>query len=278
MHSLIAAALIGVLAAATPMPAPTPTAPSLPLIYHSVSRPLCSSLQDRIKPALGMMIENDQTIAKSKPYFQDYIQRSMDGSNAGQDMAVMHLESLVTPLVKNTLAVQKLLEDPAVFPAVARSADDRRLIDIKVKMLKALAAQEAALDIINGFVTTQQLGEMQHEGFGFISAITGSGNPNQSSQGITDLIGPTPNPMHPQVFDDFALQAGLAPNQYEIDPTTIPGLALGYNPISKLKDGITWTQDIGKKEAVPLVKSILAAATSCGYQPSAPPSSPSPNP
>lgn len=278
MHSLIAAVLIGALTAATPTPMPIPTAPSLPTIYHSMTRPLCSSLQDRIKPALGMMIENDRTIAKSKPYFQDYIQRSFDQSGAGQNMAVMHLESLVTPLVKNTLAVQKLLEDPSVFPAVARSADDQRLLDIKVKMLRALAAQEAALDIINGFVTTQQLGQMQHEGFGYISAITGSGNPNQNNQGVTDLIGATPNPMHPQAFDDFAIQAGLAPNQYEIDPTTIPGLALGYNPISKLKEGITWTQDIGKKEAVPLVQSILAAATSCGYQPSAPPSSPSPNP
>ncbi len=278
MHSLIAAVLIGALTAATPTPMPIPTAPSLPTIYHSMTRPLCSSLQDRIKPALGMMIENDRTIAKSKPYFQDYIQRSFDQSDAGQNMAVMHLESLVTPLVKNTLAVQKLLEDPSVFPAVARSADDQRLLDIKVKMLRALAAQEAALDIINGFVTTQQLGQMQHEGFGYISAITGSGNPNQNNQGVTDLIGATPNPMHPQAFDDFAIQAGLAPNQYEIDPTTIPGLALGYNPISKLKEGITWTQDIGKKEAVPLVQSILAAATSCGYQPSAPPSSPSPNP
>jgi hypothetical protein len=266
MIAWLAAAL---LAAATPTPSP------LPLIYHSVTRPLCSSLETRIRPALAMMIQNDATIDKSLPYFQDYIKRSAEGSDAGRDIAVMHLESLVTPLVNNTLAVQKLLEDPSVFPAVARSADDQTLIAIKQQMLKTLATQEAALDIINGFVTTQQLSQMQHEGMGYVAALSASGPNGQTNSAVTDLAGATPDPTHPSQFDDLALNAGLSPNPYEIDLTRIPGLALGYNPISALKEGVEWTQDQGRKAADPLAKTVVNAAHTCGA-PASP--SPSPNP
>jgi hypothetical protein len=267
MIALFAAALVS-----TATPAPTP--PPLPLIYHSVTRPLCSSLADRIRPALGMMIDNDATIAKSVSYFEEYVKRATEGSDAGRDIAVLHLETLVTPLVNNTLAIQKMLEDPSVFPPVPRTADDATLTAIKEQMLKTLATQEAALDIINGFVTTQQLSQMQHEGLGYISALSAQGPGGQTNSAATQLTGPTPDPDHPNAYDDLALQAGLAPNPYEIDPTRIPGLALGYNPITALKEGVVWTQEQGRKAAEPLAKTVTDAAHSCG----APAASPSPNP
>ena len=82
-----------------------------------MSRPLCSALATKIRPAVALMIQNDATIAKSPPLFKDYIELSASGSNAGRNMAVMRLESLVTPLVQNSLAIQKLLDDPSVFPS-----------------------------------------------------------------------------------------------------------------------------------------------------------------
>ena len=269
------AALAAVLLAT---PTPLPSFPPLPQIYHTISRPLCSSLQDRIRQALGLMIENDAAIQKSLLDFSQYIKRATEGSEAGKDIAVLRLENLVTPLVRNTLAVQKLLEDPSVFPQVARTDDDKRLIEIKAEMLKSLAAQEAALDIINGFVQTQQMAELQHADAGYLSSLSAAGPSGQQNSAQAQLEGPTPDPNHPQTFDDLALQAGLAPNQYQIDPTTIPGLAMGYNPISRLRDGVVWTQNAGKKADALLVKSIIAAVRSCGGSPSQPPASPSPKP
>lgn len=266
--------LAGLIGAASPVPSPTLP----PLIYHAVVRPLCSSLQTRIKPALGLMIRNDATIDKSLPLFQEYISRVAEGSDAGRDIAILHMESLVQPLVDNTLAVQKFLEDPSVFPQIPRNDDDKKLIEIKTEMLKTLAAQAAALDIINGFVTTQQMSEMQHEGWGWLESTSGQGPNGQSNGAVNDLIGPTPDPlMRPQTFDDMAIQAGVAENQYQIDPTTIPGLAVGYNQVSKLKDGVVWTQDLEKKIERPLVAAVIAAANSC-MPPQTPAVSPSPKP
>jgi hypothetical protein len=286
---LLAVVLAGT-AATAPSPEPTATPSNLPEIYHTMSRPLCSALATKIRPAVALMMQNDATIAKSPPLFTDYIKTASAGSDSGRDMAVYRLNSLVTPLVQNSLAIQKLLEDPDVFPATAHNDDDKQLIDLKTKMLKTLASQQASLDIINGFVQTQQLDSMQHEGFGYMHAITGqNGTPGQNTQpGINQappsgIEGGTTqtnvNQSIPSNFDDLVLQAGLQPNQYEFDPTQIPGLQVGYNQIGKLKEGLEWTQDESKKNEQPLSQVIVRAAQACGAQaPGQAPATPSPKP
>ena len=279
---LCAAALAGGSAvAATPPPTAGSTPP--PQIYRIKVRPLCSALHGKIAPAVGMMLQNDATIAKSPKLFEDYAKGGFDvdsedpdhNASARQNLSVLRLENLVSPLVNNILAIQKMLEDPAVFPASAQSGDEQKLVVLKKQMLTSLASQQAALDIINGFVTTQQLGAMQHEGYGFIPSIAGGDiggqNGSQHDQALSDAIGPTSDPLHPQVFDSTAINAGLTPNPYEIDLTRLPGLALGYNPVSHLKDGVKWTQAQSKKTENVLAKSILQAAHECGAQTTAVP-------
>jgi hypothetical protein len=276
--AVVLAVLVAGPAAAAPAPSPTP--PNLPQIYHSVSSPLCSALATTVRPAIAMMMQNDATIAKSPPLFGDYIKLSAAGSDSGKDMSVYRLNSLVTPLVQNTLAIQKLLEDPSIFPRTAHNEDDQRLIDLKNKMLKTLASQQASLDIINGFVETQQLGSMQHEGFGYMHAITGQSSSGSSGQsGLPAMNQPpqtlpagaaAPTSQTPQAFDDLVLQAGLTPNQYEVDPTQIPGLAVGYNQIGKLKEGLEWTQTEAQKSETPLAQAVVNASKICGAQLPAP--------
>lgn len=263
-----------ILLAAALAASPAPTASAPPEIVHTISSPVCSALQAKVRPAIGMMLQNDQTIAKGDPLFKHYVQTQLETDpQADQDLTVVRLENLVSPLVNNILSIQKMLDDPSVFPAVAQNDDDKRLIDLKQKMLATLASQQASLDIINGFVQTQNLAGMQHEGFGYIGAITGSGmtsiKPDASSP-----IGPvsTPNPQGaPQPFDNTLINAGLATNPYEMDLTKIPGLALGYNPVSKLKDGLDYTQADAQKNESRLGKTVYDTIKLCGGQPSASP-------
>jgi hypothetical protein len=280
-------------ASAATSASPAPQATQLPEIYHSISRPLCSALATKILPAIGMLMQDDKTIAKGPPLFQDYIRMAGAGSHEGEDMAVYHLNNLVSPLVQNTLAIQKMLEDPTVFPATPHNDDDKQLIALKDDMLKTLATHQASLDIINGFVQTQQLGEIQHEGEGQLQQMTGqpsdptqTTNQGQNSLSMTqpptnEVIGArqgslAQNTNSPQVFDDLVLNAGLAPNQYEIDPTQIPGLQVGYNQIGNLKSGLEWTQNDSQNAEKALAKTAINAAHTCGA-PQAP-TAPSPNP
>src|ERR1700722_2893974 len=211
--ALLCAVLQSTSALADPSPAPSTT--PLQEIYHSYSSPLCSALRTRIAPAIAMIQQNDATIAKSNPLFKRYVSDSMGGelSKPSEDMTVVRLGNLVRPLVDNILATQKLLEDSTIFPDNPQTDDEKRRADLKAKALAALAAQQASLDIINGFVQTQQLAGMQHDGFGFIGAITGSDMTSAQRTTPAAAGGPasTPDPFNrPSMFDDTAINAGLA--------------------------------------------------------------------
>jgi len=288
MRSTLAAALLGASflaciasapAAPNASPAPVPTRTAPPEIYHTVVHPVCSALSTKIRPAIGMLLENDQLIGKSPAMFKEYGMAQFNQSDAQKNMTILHMEDLVTPLADNVLAIQKMLEDPSVFPPAARDQEDQRTLNLKNQLLESLADQQAALDIINGFVETQQLADMQHEGFGYIYAISGEGQ-NRNTGGVDPLhnIAPTADPLHPQPFDDTVINAGLPTNPYEIDLTRVPGLTLGYNPVKSLQEGVEWTQSEGQKHEATLAKSVVQTVRLCGGQVPAPGASPSAKP
>src|SRR5579862_545689 len=196
---MIAAALVAIAPAppiraadTPPSPVPAHSGTPPPQIYHIITRPLCSELRSHIKPAIGMMLQNDKQIGKGPDLFSRYNRGALEGqnntasnnagmhsptlddsvgSNASQNMALLGMENLVSPIANNIIAIQKLLDSPELTKGTGSPDDDKRLQEIRTSLLKALATQSAALDIINGFVDTQQMGDLQHSGQEFISAI-----------------------------------------------------------------------------------------------------------
>jgi hypothetical protein len=225
--------------AATTSPSATP----LRQIYHIVVRPMCTELRTHVTPAVGMMLQNDAAIAKSGPLFKDFIITGMhsdpshasnydtvDYDSPGRAMAVQRMEAIVPRLAQNVIAIQKILDNTTLTQKTGYAADDQQLATIRTQLYKVLATQSASLDLINGFVTTQQLGEVQHVGTEYLASINGTGltstpGPQQSNPNIQDPNSP-----------------GLPPNPYMIDPSQIPGLIVGYNPISKVADALEWVR------------------------------------
>ena len=243
-------------------PTPAPTAP--PEIIHTLSRPLCSALQTKIRPGIGMLLQNDETIAKSPAYFKDYAQAQFAKSDSGQSFNVMRLSNLVLPIANNLIAIQKLLDDPSVFPANEKSSDDKAKNALKKQLLESLAQQQASLDLINGFVETQNLADMQHEGFGFIWSIANSGQNQGNQSQLLKQISATPDPSKPDPFDNTVINAGLPTNPYEVDLSRIPGLSLGFNPVNAIREGLTFTQSESQRTEGALSKSVMDAVRSCG--------------
>jgi hypothetical protein len=226
------------------------TATPPPQIYRVVTRPLCSELRERIKPAIGMMMENDSTIKRSPEIFKQYNSAALygsdpvaaqsgpgamdpgGGSNGPQEMALLGLENLIRPIANNIIAIQTVLDSPELRVGTGLPDDDKRLQEIRQKLLKALATQNASLDIISGFVDTQQMANLQHAGEAYISSV------NQPETQRASAATPAPDPLtyNPNY-------AGLPPNPYTIDLATVPGLTLGYNPVTRLIDALHWTID-----------------------------------
>lgn len=257
------------------------TATPPPQIYHVVSRPLCSELHQHIKPAIGMMLENDVTIKKSPALFKAYNMGALygsgpsstneggqqrefpteTGSNESQNMALLGLENLIRPIANNIIAIQTALDSPELRVGTGREDDDKRLQDIRAKLLKALAAQNASLDIISGFVDTQQMSDLQHAGEEYINSMS---QPDMN-KGTAATPAPDPLTSNPNY-------AGLPPNPYSIDLATVPGLTIGYNPVTRLVDALHWTIDQTSARENEAASAVMSSATLCSAVPlSSPP-------
>lgn len=277
----VAAALVATAPALSATPTPPPT------IYHVVTRPLCTELRAHIAPAIGMMLQNDTTIKKSPDLFSHYNTSALygqdagtagissDGSsgggstsgdaaatktNASQNMALLGLENLIRPIANNIIAIETLLDTPALLHGTGQPDDDKQLQAIRAQLLKALATQNASLDIISGFVDTQQMADLQHAGEAYISQIS---QPDVSTGGST----PGPNPLAADPN-----YAGLPPNPYNIDPANIPGLTLGYNPVTRLLDALHWTIAQTSERENDAAKAVMSSAAICRNVPLASPS------
>ena len=235
---------------------PTPTPP--PEIYRVVSRPLCTQLRERIKPAIGMLLENDAQIKKGPDLFQRYNLGALQGNDSGtgsngeQEMALLGLENLIRPIANNVIAIQTILSNPQLTTPSGRADDDKRLAEMRVQLLKALAAQNASLDVISGFVDTQQMADLQHAGQEYINEV------NQPETNNASEATPTPNAIgyNPNY-------AGLPPNPYTIDLANVPGLTLGYNPVTRLLEGLNWTMGQTAARENAAATAVLANAAIC---------------
>jgi hypothetical protein len=261
MHKALSAVLILAVAVGASPASQHPVKPVVklatppPTITTVTSRPFCSALRNNIGPAIGTLLQNDNIIRVGPKLLSDYNRAIANGENgtARKDMTLLQMENMVGPLVGNVKSIQKALEDPAVFHDPPRTADEKRLLVLRDQILAAVAMQNASLDIVNGLVTTAQLGEIQHEGEGIVSAI--NGDVDQSKMMGTA----TPNPL---TVDPNA--AGLPQDTHFIDPTTIPGLSLGYNPITRLNEGLKWTIAQANARENATAPHVMDAVRLCG--------------
>ncbi|MBV9333347.1 MAG: hypothetical protein JO146_05020, partial [Candidatus Eremiobacteraeota bacterium] len=219
-----------------------------PEIYHVVTSALCARLHERVRPAVAMILQNDEKIAKSPPLFKKYQQGTLTGF--GQDtaqngdsiytqtpetrMALQQMSYLVIPIARNIIAAQTLLDDVKLVEPTGNPNDDAKLAQIKRQLLETIAYQSASLDIINGFVQTLQMGDLQHAGEEYLSEM-------QGQDLNTSMARETPNPWQDPNTP------GLAPNPYSLNVEQIPGLSVGYNPLGRIVEGLTWLQEETQK-------------------------------
>lgn len=218
-------ALVLAVSVATPKPAATPPK----TIIHERVSPLCTGLRNNIGPAIGKVLQNDATIAQSRPLLRNYVKAASTGS-ASKDLQVSRIERLISPLVNNTAAIEKLLNDPYVFPKVVRSESDKQLLEMRAYLQQVVDQQKAALDVINGFVTTEQLGQLQQEGSDIYQRLTATHEITAAQggglRGPAAAGAPTPPP-------NEILNSGVAKTpQQQADPALQDSDFLaGHNPL-----------------------------------------------
>lgn len=257
---------------ADPLPAPSPHGTAPPEIIHLVTTPFCANIRDHVRPAVGLILENDRTIAKSPPLFNRYARGAFNAQDKGAanfsggapqadsvyaqspetSMALQQMSYLVSPIAQNIISAEKLLTAAEMSKPTANPSDDKKLQQIKDQLMETIAFQSASLDLINGFVATQQLGELQHAGQEYIADLS-----QNDLSAEHPLISVTPGPLQ----DPNA--PGLQQNPYNVDLAAVPGLAVGYNPLSRIVDGLHWVQTETTKRENVAGTSITNALSEC---------------
>jgi hypothetical protein len=249
-----------------------PIATPPPQIYHVITTPICARLHERIRPAVALILQNDGTIAKGPPLFKKYARAAFVSLNTTADtrgnaapaaydstnvaspatsMALQQMSYLVAPIAQNLITAQTLLDDGDLTKPTGNAADDEKLAAIRTGLLQTVAYQSASLDLVNGFVATQQMGELQHAGETYIGAIQG-GNDTRGIAGP-----PSPSPMQ----DPNA--PGLPPNPYAVDLAAVPGLSVGYNPLSRILEGLAWLQGETNSRENATAATVMSALSGC---------------
>jgi len=236
----------------------TPTPPPLKEITHVRSSALCGSLKRTILPVVGHELQIDKYIATSRPLFNDLTQkRRMNAGKGAEDLDVMRLEGLIRPLNDNIAEAKKLLDDPKAFPKHANSQQDKDLLAIRDSLRQSVARQENVLDMISGFVDTQQMGELQAAGHDYDAAISGSDTAKAA------------NPQPTATPDSGLLTAGVGNSQNDVtrkyDPTYKESNTLFGNDVySAFSQAVgQYQQEIGKHESA-ASEVILRSVPQCG--------------
>ena len=163
--------------------------------------------------------------------------------------------------------------------------DVRRSADFYVRMLgfdvvaeppgwvTELAEQRRALDLISGFVDTQQLGELKAEGHDYDKAIKATGLKNDPNNRP-----PSTSPTNPPAD---ILNAGITrpddPTRKSDPRFQSSGSQLGYNPLNAFDQQMAVYQTTISQSEDLASQAILKAVPQCGGQaPPAPPASPVP--
>jgi hypothetical protein len=255
-YRLTAAVLLGALAllsaartpparSTTTLAAPTP----LKVIKHVYSYGrLCTAMRRSVGPALLQIMSADHTIAASRPLFQGFAKDQSTGSQAGADMDVERLDQMVDPLVKNTRITEDLLNDP-LYAQKAQEPQDKQLAKIRAYLAAVLEEQKKALDLVSGFVDTENMGELQAKGHEYdrslnASSSTTANDPNMKPQATSPTAAPAP-----------VLNAGLSHANdpgYQNDPRfRNTGSTVGYNPLDAFdRQMASYQQTIGHFETL----------------------------
>jgi len=253
---------------ALPLWAGAASATPPPQIYHIITTPLCARLHDRIRPAVGLILENDRTIARSRPLFDKYsiavfgaqataggdaVARSPSSNDSiyadspATRMALQRMSYLVSPIAQSILAAQSLLGG---LKTTGHPDDDRQLTSIRQHLLETVALQSASLDLINGFVATQQMDELQHAGETYLGAMNGSD------------LSETLDKEAPSTLED-PNAPGLPPNPYAANLAAVPGLIVGYNPLSRIVSAMQWLRSETDRHENDASASIGPALAAC---------------
>jgi hypothetical protein len=141
--------------------APNAAASALPEIGRVRSKGFCTTVRDNVAPSLLGVLKTDELIGAGHRAFAKMADDAMRAPQA-VDIDRIYLDKVVSAMAHNLRVIDTLLADKTRFPD-ATTDDDRFAQLVRAQLAAVSAEQKRALDLINGTVQTDRLGQMRAE-------------------------------------------------------------------------------------------------------------------
>jgi hypothetical protein len=152
-------------------PSPAPLASPLKTITHVHSSPFCTAFTQNIKHGVEGVLTNDDLFKRTEPVFlkaaRDMVMIGVSGSsfnslhpatgsadNPSVHLDMARLQEIADAIVRNLETIDRILNDPIIFPKSPKTEEDRQLVQLRAQLLAVAKQQNDELNVISG--TTDQ--------------------------------------------------------------------------------------------------------------------------
>jgi hypothetical protein len=204
----------------SPVPSPQPS--NLPEIARVRSTTICGILRDRIMPAMQRLAGADSQLQTGKLAFLNMGRNQVAQSRPALQLDEVHVEFAVKAMLDELGKMHDLLRNPNEFPKSPQTDDGKTAAALKAQIEAVEAQHQMAINVMNGTIESDRLGEMQHEGMQYMMTAIGPGKGESAT--------PTPAPTREPT--SFIGYAGLpTPPDIIVDPRSVEARNLGADTL-----------------------------------------------
>lgn len=257
--------LLAAAVSAVPAPSPTP----LRTIVHARVSPLCTALRENIGHAISAVLGNDSAIEASKPVFISMAHDNMspdqietiglgsvhgsmttDHNSAAMQLDTQHIEAIIGAITHNLQLIDEQLKDSSRFPKDPKTADDKKMLEMRKQLETIEAQQRQTLNVLEGIVDTRTMDALSDRGADVVNLFGLNGGNNSKISGSNDQFAGGPLTATP----DQLMDPSLKPNQFSTLKTSVYG---------RFYSVVYWEQARIHQLESPLAQNVMETTRQC---------------
>lgn len=262
---MLVALLLSAAIAAAPAPSPAP----LRTIVHARVSPLCTALRENIGHAISAVLANDSAIEASKPVFvsmsydnmtPDQVETiglgnvhgsmTIDHNSAAMQLDTQHIETIIGAITHNLKLIDEQLKDSSRFPQDPKTADDKKLLEMRAQLEAVAAQQRQTLNVLEGIVDTRTMDALSDRGADVVNLFGLNEGHNSKISGSNQQFAGGPLTATPDQLMDPALK----PSDFSTLKSSVYG---------RFYSVVYWEQSAIHQLESPLAQNVMETTRQC---------------
>ncbi|HTW85134.1 MAG TPA: hypothetical protein VMD91_13780 [Candidatus Sulfotelmatobacter sp.] len=225
-----------------------------PTIGGTHSKGFCDTVRGNVAPAVHGLMNDDALLGAGHRALAKMSHDAVTSTPQALDLDRVYLGKVVLSLAHNVGVIDKLLNDPSRFPKAPATDDDKEAALLQSQLRAARDRQNDALNLVDGLLETEQMGQMRSDLPSQIQSATGPSNATPLPASPTD----PPNFLDTAGLPDYSPISSFDPRKLATSNT------LGNTPYDHILRALDVDQGRIAAAEQALTPTVVAAAYGCG--------------